>query len=66
MLTLFQQHWGTTHSPMHSVAYFLDPKYWNIDLWSNAKVFSDYYKVINMCYDDEHLRMKCIKEISKF
>ena len=63
---LFQQYWATTHSPMHNAAYFLDLEYWNLDLWSNFKVVSDFYKVINMCYDDEDLCMKCINEIGKF
>ena len=51
---------------MHSAAYFLDPKYWNLDLWSNAEVVSDFYEVVNTCYEDEDLRIKCIKEIGKF
>ena len=51
---------------MHNVAYFLDLEYWNLDLWSNAEVVSDFYKVVNICYDDEDLHIKCIKEIGKF
>ena len=66
LLTLFDRHWVTTHSPMHNAAYFLDPEYWNLDLWSNAEVVSDFYKVVNTCYNDEDLRIKCIKEIGKF
>ena len=66
LLAHFHCRWASAHSPLHSAAYFLDPEFWNLDLWSNAEVMADFYKVVNTFYDDNDTRVKCIKEAGKF
>ena len=52
LLILFHKRWASAHSPIHGAAHFLDPEYWNLDLWSNAKIVADFHKVVKMYYAD--------------
>ena len=38
LFKFFYARWKLAHSPLHSVAYILNPKYWNLDLMSNVEV----------------------------
>ena len=62
----FYARWKSAHSPLHSVAYLLDPEYWNLDLMSNAEVITDFYQVINTFYSDAQDRIACTKQLSAF
>ena len=62
----FHARWKSAHSPLHSVAYLLDPEYWNLDLMSNEEVVKDFYKVINTFYSDAQDRIDCTKQLSAF
>lgn len=45
--------WVGTHSPLHSVAFLLDPEYWAMDLKElNEEVLEDFYDVIGRIFRD--------------
>lgn len=45
--------WVSAHSPLHIVAFFLDPEYWNMELDElDEEVIEDFYDIVSNFYDN--------------
>lgn len=59
--------WVGAHSPLHSVAFLLDPEYWNMDINEvDEEVIEDFYHVVNHFFEDADDHANAVSELTKF
>lgn len=59
--------WVDLHSPLHSVAYMLDPEYWDHDQGSLPDVVQDWYDVLEKLYPrDVETQAKIIEQLEDY
>ena len=59
--------WIGAHSPLHSVAFLLDPEYWAMDLNSlDEEVLEDFYDAIGRFFTDADEHATAVTDLTKF
>ena len=59
--------WVFAHSPLHSVAYLLDPEYWSMDVHTlDEEVLEDFYDVVASFFPDSDESASAVTELMTY
>ena len=59
--------WVGAHSPLHSVAYLLDPKYWAMDINRlDNEVLDDLYYVVGRFFENSNDQVCIVTKLTKY
>ena len=59
--------WVSAHSPLHSVAFLLDPEYWNMEVDElDEEVIEDFYDVVINFYDNVDDQAQDVPNLTKY
>lgn len=66
MAALLSDRWEYVHSPIHSVAYVLDPEFLDCEFTNEEVAFADFHKVVERLFDTLEEQSEVISDFQKY